>query len=289
MQRSARSPVSRRAFGGLMFAGYAAFFGSARGAIVTDDSGLTVRQFRFQVAGGTLPAYLAAPGSARARPTLFVISEIWGLHAYIADICRRLAKQGFTAIAPDLFARAGNPASLTSIAAIEPIVASATYRQVTGDLRSLLAHLAQGHEPECDHRNVGITGFCWGGQVVWMACAELNRLKAGVAWYGRLAPPAPENLLFRDTRPWPVDVAARLRSPVLGLYAETDDAIPLADVERMRAALARGDGRSSIHVYLGAKHGFHADYREDYDPVAARDGWGRMLGFFAAHDLYTER
>lgn len=254
--------------------------------IATDANGLTAGMQRIPVRDAVLPAYVARPQGSRKRPVVIVVPEVWGLHEHIRDVCRRLAKDGYVAIAPDFFARAGDPAPLTEWSEIAKIVGTATHTQVMSDIRATLDMVARGELRGGDPARIAITGFCWGGLITWMACAEFAQLKAGVAWYGRLAKPIEPNALFTDGRPFPVDVAARLKAPVLGLYAEQDQAIPLGDVENMRAALsAAGKTHASIHVYPGTQHGFHADYREVYDEAAAKDGWVRMTQHFAANGL----
>jgi carboxymethylenebutenolidase len=269
------------------FAGYAPMPLSASATpVATDSNNISAGMQRIPVRDGTLPAYVALPQGAGKRPTVIVVPEVWGLHEYIRDVCRRLAKEGYVAIAPDFFARAGDPAPLTEWTEIAKIVAAATHPQVMGDIGATLAMIARGEVHGADPARVAITGFCWGGLVTWMACAEFAQIKAGVAWYGRLAKPAAPNALFSEDRPYPVDVAAQLKAPVLGLYAEQDQSIPLNDVARMRAALAAaGKAGSSIHVYPKTQHGFHADYREVYDEAAATDGWARMKQHFAANGV----
>ena len=252
--------------------------------IATDANGLTAGMQRIPVRDAVLPGYVAQPKGARNRPVVIVVPEVWGLHEYIRDVCRRLAKDGYVAIAPDFFARAGDPAPLTEWTEIAAIVGTATHAQVMADIGATLDMVARGELRAADPARIAITGFCWGGFVTWMACAQFVQFKAGVAWYGRLARPTAPNALFTDERPFPVDVAAQLKAPVLGLYAEQDQAIPLDDVEAMRAALgAAGKTSSSIYVYPGTQHGFHADYRDVYDEAAAKDGWARMKSFFAQH------
>jgi carboxymethylenebutenolidase len=277
----------RRAFGGPGFSGFAPMpLSAAAKPIKTDSTGLAAGMQRIPVKDGTLPAYVAGPQGAAKRPVVIVVPEVWGLHEYIRDVCRRLAKEGYVAIAPDFFARAGDPAGLTEWADIANIVATVSHVQVMGDVGATLAMVARGEVSGAEVSRIGITGFCWGGLITWMACAQFPQLKAGVAWYGRLAQPAAPNPMFTDGRPFPVEVAAQLKAPVLGLYAEQDQSIPLGDIEKMRTALkAAGKTGSAIHVYPGTQHGFHADYREVYDEAAAKDGWARMKRHFAENGL----
>ena len=274
--------LTRRTLGGLMFTGYAAAaLGAQAQPVVTDETGIITDQISFvgwSEAGyaPSLPAYVARPEGAGPFPVVIVVNEIFGLHAYIQDVCRRLAKQGYVAMAPGYFARAGDPAAMTDFTQIQAIVRAATYPQVMGDTGAALAWL--DGQPWADVSRAGITGFCWGGTVVWMACAA-HDFRAGAAWYGRLVAPAQN---AEQDRPWPVDIAGDLRCPVLGLYGELDQGIPLDSLEAMRAALAAaGRTDSEIVVYPGAEHGFHADYRPMYSEAAASDGWSRMSALFA--------
>jgi carboxymethylenebutenolidase len=214
-----------------------------------------------------------------------VVNEIFGIHAYIKDVCRRLAHLGFCAIAPDYFDRAGDPSQLRDFAEIRRVVGTAGYEQVMVDTEGALKWLARRRSVL--RGRIGITGFCWGGAAVWMAAARFAQIKAGIAWYGRLAPPPEGGFGDEAGRPWPLDVAGELKAPVLGLYAEQDRGIPLDTVEAMREALARGGNPtgSEIVVYPGAQHGFHADYRDSYNQAAAEDGWARMLAWLAAHGV----
>lgn len=278
-------PSRRAALGGLFFAGYATAALSAQAdPIVTDTRGLVTAEIEIPAADGPLPAYLARPARPGRFPVVLVVSEVFGVHAYIEDICRRLAKLGYVAVAPAFFHRAGDPAPLTDFGAIQKIVATATNEQVMGDVGATIAWA--GRQPFADAGRMAVTGFCWGGAVVWMAAQRFPEIDAGVAWYGRLTAPRPDAFLGGENRPWPVDVAADLRAPVLGLYAGKDQGIPLADVELMRAGLQAFNKRGSdIVVYDDAAHGFHADYRAAYDRRAAEDGWRRMLAHFAANGV----
>ena len=274
--------MTRRTLGGLMFTGYAtAALAAEAQPVVTDEVGIVTDEVRFVGWSEadyppSLPAYVARPEGAGPFPVVIVVNEIFGLHAYIQDVCRRLAKQGYAAMAPGYFARAGDPAVLTDFAQVQAIVRTATYAQVMGDTGAALQWLDT--QSWADVSKAGITGFCWGGTVVWMACAA-HDFKAGAAWYGRVVAPAQN---AEEGRPWPVDVADELRCPVIGLYAENDQGIPLESVEAMRAALAAaGRTDSGITVYPGTQHGFHADYRPMFDAAAAADGWARMTALFA--------
>jgi carboxymethylenebutenolidase len=255
--------------------------------VETDAEGLTIEEPTFKGAGGyDLPAYLARPAAAKRAPAVIVVNEVFGVHAYIKDVCRRLAKAGYAALAPDYFDRAGDPSTLKEFAQIGPIVNAATYAQVKADTQGAVDYLRK--RKDVARGPVGITGFCWGGAVTWMAAAQVKGIGAGVAWYGRLvAPPATAGFGAEAGRPWPADVAGALKAPVLGLYADQDQGIPLADVETMRKALADGGDKtkSEIVVYPGTQHGFHADYRPSYNEAAAADGWARMLKWFKANGI----
>lgn len=281
-------PPSRRTVAASMFfSGYAAAALSACASPVTTTSdGLVVEDVTINGAGGyALPAYVARPAARGRKSAIIVVNEVFGIHDYIKDVCRRLAREGFVAIAPDYFDRAGDPAPLTDFTAIRAIVDTATYEQVMGDTRGAVAWLRGQRFVNGDA--IGITGFCWGGSVVWMAAAQIPEVKAGVAWYGRLVHPAPGSWGAAEDRPWPYDVAALIHAPVLGLYAGNDRGIPLDSVESMRAALAAADNPtgSEIIVYPGVEHGFHADYRAQYNAAAATDGWTRLLQWFRAHGV----
>jgi carboxymethylenebutenolidase len=215
---------------------------------------------------------------------VIVVNEIFGIHDYIKDVCRRFAREGYVAIAPDYFDRAGDPAPMTDMTAIRDIVQTANNEQVMGDTHGAIEWLkAQSF----GSGEIGITGFCWGGSVVWMAAARFPDINAGVAWYGRLVRPQSGSWNADEDRPWPYDIGGTLHTPVLGLYAENDRGIPLESIEQMRASLQAADNpsRSEIIVYSGAQHGFHADYRESYNEEAAADGWARCLAWFRANGV----
>lgn len=277
--------LSRRslgALGGLLFSGYAvAALAKEAKPITTEAAGLTAETVTYAAPDGfDLPAYVARPQGAGPFPVVIVVSEIFGVHEYIRDICRRLAKQGYAAIAPAFFNRVEDPAPLSDMQRIMQIVGAADYEQVMGDLSATLEWVSQ--QGWARDGKVGITGFCWGGKVVWQAAARFSVIGAGVAWYGRLAP-APDATPAQVSagQPWPVDLADDLKAPVLGLYGGQDQGIPMDSVERMRQALARaGQTGSRIVVYPDAPHGFHADYRSSYVEADARDGWSKLLETF---------
>lgn len=250
----------------------------AQSVIVTDTEGLEVGDATVAVAGGNLPLYFARPAGAApggSFPTVLVVQEIFGVHEHIRDICRRLAKAGYLAIAPELYFRVDDPSKYDNIPAIlENVVSRVPDAQVMADLDAC-AGWAPGNGG--DPQRLAITGFCWGGRITWLYAAHNPRLKAGVAWYGRLDG-APTNMTPRH----PVDIAARLYAPVLGLYGGQDQGIPLADVEKMRDKLREAGKPSEIVVYPDAPHAFHADYRPSYRPAEAEDAWLKLLAWIPA-------
>jgi carboxymethylenebutenolidase len=279
---------SRRAIAASLFtAGYALAARSAEAEpIVTPTDNIITADVSFAGADNyQLPAYLARPKASGRKASIIVVNEVFGIHAYIKDICHRFANEGFVALAPDYFDRAGDPSTLTDWNQIRAIVESATYEQVMGDTEGALAWLRA--RAFCARDKIGVTGFCWGGNAVWMGAARFPAIKAGVAWYGRLAAPAPGGWGGEAGRPWPVDIAPQLTTPVLGLYGANDTSITQNDVTAMRAALASTGNHSGsqIIVYPGAGHGFHADYRDSYNAEAAQDGWRRALAWFRAHGV----
>ncbi|HZW16296.1 MAG TPA: dienelactone hydrolase family protein [Brevundimonas sp.] len=281
--RFSRRALATGGLGGLFFAGYApaALAAQAR-PTTTDDAGLVTANVSYPAPDGfDLPGYVARPEGDGPFPVVVVVSEIFGVHEYIRDVCRRLAKAGYAAIAPAFFVRVADPAG-ADMARVQEIVAAAGYEQVMGDVAATLQWASQQLWADAD--KVGITGWCWGGKVVWQAAARFAAIDAGAAWYGRLAPPADATAeQIAAGEPWPVDLADDLKAPVLGLYGEADRGIPLASVEAMRSALQRaGQTESGIEVYPAAPHGFHADYRDSYRAEAAADGWARMLALFEA-------
>jgi carboxymethylenebutenolidase len=250
----------------------------AQTVVHTDSAGLEVGDVRIPVGadGGALAAYFARPQGAASLPVVVLVHEIWSVHEHFRDLCRRLAKAGYLAIAPDLFARQGDVAG-KDIEAIRAIVARVPDAQVMADIDATVSWAGANGG---DLARLGVTGFCWGGRITWLHAAHDPRVKAAVAWYGTLVKPATE-LQPRH----PVDVAAELRAPVLGLYGGADAGIPNDTVERMRAALAAAGQPSQIVVYPDMPHAFYADYRPSYRPEAARDGWQRMLDWFRRHGV----
>ena len=275
-------PTRRVALQAAVGLGYAAAAAPvvAQTAISTSADGLTVGDIMYMVDGFKVPAYRAAPAGKKNLPVVLVIHEIFGVHEYLADTCRRLAHEGYMAIAPELFARQGDPAMYGEMAKlISEVVSKASDAQVMGDLDGALAWAAQNGG---DTSRAGITGFCWGGRITWLYAAH-GPVKAGVAWYGRL-----EGTATPLTPKQPLELTAILRAPVLGLYGEDDSGIPLASVERMRTALSSGSAAartSRIVTYPDAPHAFHADYRPSYREAAAKDGWKKALAWFGEHGV----
>jgi carboxymethylenebutenolidase len=221
-----------------------------------------------------IPAYVARPDGKGRWPAVIVVSEVFGLHEYIRDVCRRFAKLGYAAIAPAFFVRVGDPAPLSDMAAVMKIVVAASDKQVMGDIAATLEFLKA--QDWVEPRKLAITGFCWGGKYVWLACETFPDFRAGIAWYGRLAPqpgaPADPNAL------WPIEHVATLSAPVLGLYASPAKDPTSVPVPAMRQALAAaGKTGTEIIIYEDAGHGFHADYRPSYNAADATDGWSRLL------------
>ncbi|MFN0100473.1 MAG: dienelactone hydrolase family protein [Bryobacteraceae bacterium] len=236
--------------------------------ITTGTEGLTAGEVKISAAGGEIPAYRAMPAKGTNHPVVLVVQEIFGVHEHIKDVCRRLAKLGHMAVAPEMYARQGDVSKLTDFQEILKIVGKVPDSQVMADLDAAAAYAKKAGG---DTAKLGITGFCWGGRVVWLYAAHNPQLKAGVAWYGRLVGPPTEL-----TPKHPVDVAGSLHAPVLGLYGAKDRGIPLESVEKMRAALKKGE----IKVYDDADHGFHADYRPTYHKASADDGFRRLQEWF---------
>ncbi|MGP1614142.1 MAG: dienelactone hydrolase family protein [Pollutimonas bauzanensis] len=246
---------------------------AAQTAIKTDAKGLVVGEIKVPVADGSVPAYRAAPDGKTGLPVVLVIQEIFGVHEYIRDVCRRLAKEGYMAIAPELYSRQGDPSRYTEVSRlISEVVNKVPDAQVLGDLDATVAWAAQnGGNAE----RLGITGFCWGGRIVWLYTAHNPKVKAGVAWYGRLVGNADP---LHPTQP--IDIATKLNGPVLGLYGGQDAGITQDSIDAMKQALAKGDDASqdsTFVVYPDAGHAFHADYRPSYRADAAKDGWSRAL------------
>jgi carboxymethylenebutenolidase len=253
----------------------------AQSVVKTDSTGLVAGEVTIPVGDFKMPAYRAMPANRPDAPVVLVISEIFGVHEYIADVARRFAKAGYCAIAPELFVRQGDATSYGEIAKlIAEVISKVPDAQVMGDLDATVAWArAQG----ADTSKLAITGFCWGGRITWLYSAHNPGVKAGVAWYGRLV-----GQTSALTPAHPVDVAGKLAGPVLGLYGEKDTGIPLDSVEAMKKALAAGSAaakKSEFVIYPEAPHAFHADYRPSFRKDAAEDGWKRALAWFKVHGV----
>jgi len=239
--------------------------------ITTDSNGLIAGPVKAPVKDGGMPAYRARPAAGGPFATVLVVHEAWGVHEHIQDICRRLAKLGYYAIAPDLFARYGDVSKMETSAIVQNVMSKVTAEQAGSDLDACVEFAnASG---KANTAKLAVVGFCFGGAVVWQYAARNRALKTGVAFYGPLSlrfPPDNKNAL---------DQAPELTVPVLGLYGGKDQGIPAAEVERMRAALKEAGNPSQIVVYPEAGHAFLADYRPSYDKSAADDAWKKMLAW----------
>jgi carboxymethylenebutenolidase len=251
---------------------------AAQTMITTDTAGLEAGEVKIKTADAEIPAYRAMPAAGGPFPVVLVVQEIFGVHEHIKDVCRRLAKAGYFALAMEMYARQGDVSKLSSIDQIMPIVSKVPDAQVLSDLDAAVA-FAKG-SGKGDTSRLGITGFCWGGRITWLYAAHNPEVKAGVAWYGRLVGSESAN-----TPRHPVDIAADLKAPVLGLYGGKDQGIPLDTVEKMREACKTADKTCEIVVYPDAGHAFHADYRPSYEEKAAKDGWARLLAWFKSHGV----
>lgn len=276
--------LSRRSIAMALAGGYAvAAFSAEAEPIHTDEAGLVIETVQLDSPDRKLPAFVARPAGKGRHPAVLVINEVFGVHEWIKDVCRRLAKAGYVALAPDYFVRAGDPSKLTDFAAIRKIVATATDKQVTDDTGAAIRFLKAA--AYVDPKKLAVTGFCWGGGKTWLAVERFADFKAGVAWYGPLSPPKTPAANDPDAKA-PLQLVKDLHAPVLGLYGGKDTGIPQADVEAMRAALkANGKTGSEIIVYPDAQHGFLADYRPSYSPTAGPDGWKKMLAHFTKHGV----
>jgi carboxymethylenebutenolidase len=252
---------------------------SAETVIHTSADGLEAGIVTIPAGDIELPAYRAMPATAGTFPVIIVVQEIFGVHEHIRDLCRRLAKDGYFAIAPELYVRQGSVAGITDIKEIiSKVVSKVPDAQVMSDLDATVAYAKS--TGRADTAKLGITGFCWGGRIVWLYAAHNPALKAGVAWYGKVAGDASPN-----TPRHPVDIASELSAPVLGLYGGADEGIPVATLDRMRDACNAAGKTCEIVVYPDTPHAFNADYRPSYRPEQARDGWTRMLAWFKSHGI----
>jgi carboxymethylenebutenolidase len=252
----------------------------AQTQVKTDSTGLTAGEVTIAVGDFKLPAYRAMPAGQSKLPVVLVVSEIFGVHEHIADVARRFARQGYMAIAPELFVRQGDAGSYGEIAKlVAEVVSQVPDAQVMADLDGCVAWAGANGG---DTGRLAVTGFCWGGRITWLYCAHNAGVRAGVAWYGKLV--GDVNALQTSH---PVNAAATLKAPVLGLYGEKDSSIPLDTVEKMKVALASGSAaakKSEFVIYPDAAHAFHADYRPSYQKAAAEDGWKRCIAWFKANN-----
>jgi carboxymethylenebutenolidase len=276
------APFSRRGFmtaSAAVTAGYTLAAGPVRADVIkTDTTGLDAGDTKIKVADGEMPGYFAKPAGAKNPPVVLVAMEIFGLHEYIKDVTRRLGKLGALAVAPDYYFRKGvDLTKITDIPQLLPIVNAKPDAELFSDLDSTVAWAkSQGG----DTSRLGIIGFCRGGRTVWEYCAHNGDLKAGVAFYG--PPVDPPNPLWPKS---PTQLAPDMKAPVLGLYGAEDTGIPVAQVEALKAALAANNKTAEFHIYPGAPHGFHADYRSSYRQEAAEDGWNRMQAWFKKYHV----
>ncbi|ABY30203.1 dienelactone hydrolase family protein [Methylorubrum extorquens] len=252
---------------------------AAQTTITTDTNGLIAGEVKIPTQDGEIPAYRAMPAEGGPFPTILVVQEIFGVHEHIKDVCRRLAKLGYFALAPELYARQGDVSTLTNIQQIvSEVVSKVPDAQVMSDLDAAVA-FAKG-TGKADTARLGITGFCWGGRITWLYAAHDPAVKAGVAWYGRLV--GDSSALMPKN---PVDVAADLKAPVLGLYGGADQGIPVATIDRMKEACRAAGKTCDFVVYPEAGHAFHADYRPSYRAEPAQDGWKRLQDWFRQHGV----
>lgn len=275
-----QSQFSRRAFiVGSLAAGFAlAVLPVSAETIITDSKGLTVGEVKIPVKDGTIPGYRAMPDIGGPFSTILVVQEVFGVHEHIKDICRRLAKVGYFAVAPALYAREGDVVGMSDTKQIMQVVAKVPEPQVASDLDATAAWAKT--TGKADTSKLGITGFCWGGRQVWLYAAHNPDVKAGVSWYGVLQ--RPKTAMTPDN---PIELVNRINPPILGLYGGADPGIPVVQIDAMRAALKAADKPSDIIVYPDTPHGFNADYRPSYRPQQAKDGWKRMLAWFRQHGV----
>src|SRR3954454_5075035 len=276
------APLSRRGFmtaSAATAAGYTLAAGPVRADVITTDTnGLTAGEAKVKVADGDMPVYFARPKGAANPPVILVAMEIFGLHEYIKDVTRRLAKLGAFAVAPDYYFRKGaDLTKITEIPQLMPLVNSKPDAELLSDLDSTLAWAkSQGG----DTGRLGSIGFCRGGRTVWEYAAHSGALKAGVAFYGSLVDPA--NPAWPKS---PTQLAPEMKAPVLGLYGEADQGIPVAQVDAMKAALAASNKPAEFKIYPGAPHGFHADYRPSYRKQPADDAWNALQAWFRKYKV----
>jgi carboxymethylenebutenolidase len=267
--------VTRRRF---LFTSLAAGFAlsvqpvTGQTVITTDAAGLVAGEVKIPVGDGEIPAYRAMPEKGKSFPVVLVVQEIFGVHEHIKDICRRLAKQGYLAIAPEMYARQADVSKMSINDILQKVVPIISDDQVLSDLDTTVAWAKKNNG---DTNRLAITGFCWGGRIVWLYAAKNPALKAGVAWYGRIVG-TPDELHPKN----PIDIVKDLKAPVLGLYGGADQNIPNDTVEQMQKAMKEAGKPSEIKLYPNTPHGFHADYRPSYRKEQAQDGWQLLLEWF---------
>jgi len=272
------APLSRRGFVVTSLAtGFAAAAGpvAAQTVIKTDSAGLDAKEIKIATKDGEIPGYAAMPATGTGFPVVLVVQEVFGVHEHIQDLCRRLGKAGYLAVAPELYARQGDPRKYTMQEIpklIAEIVSKVMPDQVVADLDAAMEWAGKN---KGDTNKLAITGFCWGGSAVWMYGAHQPKLKAGVSWYGAF---------MRQGWPkQPMDILKDLKAPILGLYGGKDQGIPKDQVEMAQAELKKVNSKSQIIVYPEAGHGFNADFRGSYREADAKDGWAKMLAWFKAN------
>jgi carboxymethylenebutenolidase len=277
--------VSRRGFmtsAAAGTAGYTLAAGPVRAqAISTDTSGLAVGDGKVKAAGGEMPVYFAKPAEAKNPPVILVAMEIFGLHQYIKDVVRRLGKLGAFALAPDYYFRQGDLAKISEMSQLMPLVNAKSDAELIADLD---ATVAWAKEQGGDTSRLGIIGYCRGGRTVWVYCAENPKVTAGVAFYGSLVDPPAQKAIWPKS---PTELAPQMKAPVLGLYGQADQGIPVTQVEAMRAALQSAGKTAEFKIYPEAPHGFHADYRPSYRKDAAEDAWRQMIAWFKQYKVLS--
>jgi carboxymethylenebutenolidase len=263
-------------------AGYTLAPGPVRAEpITTDTAGLAAGDAKVKVADGEMPVYFAKPANSTNPPVILIAMEIFGLHQYIKDVARRLAKLGAFAVAPDYYFRKGDLTKISEMKELMPLVNAKPDAELMSDLDASVAWAsAQGG----DTRRLGIIGFCRGGRTVWVYCANSPKVSAGVAFYGSLVDPPGQKTIWPKS---PTDLASDMKAPVLGLYGQADQGIPVAQVEAMRTALAAAGKPAEFKIYPEAPHGFHADYRGSYRKEAAEDAWGQMTAWFKTYKVLS--
>jgi carboxymethylenebutenolidase len=279
------APFSRRGFmtaSAAVAAGYTLAAGPVRADVIkTDTTGLTAGDAKIKVADGEMPGYFAKPAGATNPPVVLVAMEIFGLHEYIKDVTRRLAKLGAFAVAPDYYFRKGDLTKVTDMPQLLPLVNAKPDAELFSDLDATVAWAkSQGG----DTARLGIMGFCRGGRTVWEYAAHNKDLKAAVAFYGTVVDPPTQKELWPKS---PTELAPEMKAPVLGLYGEADQGIPVAQVDAMKAALQAAGKTAEFKIYPGAPHGFHADYRPSYRKEAAEDGWNQMTAWFKKYKVLS--